>query len=95
MYLRFIVKTWYLYQLVTQNMLRTHEGKWVISVERKNRIYDCSQTTETSSTDQTTEIALTCALISDLPSNISTMLIADLVMHEYMCSLNHTKNMCI
>ena len=33
---------WYLYQMVTQNMLRTQEGKYVF-LDKNNPICDCSQ----------------------------------------------------
>ena len=34
-------RPWYLYQMVTQNMLRTHEGKYVFSKEKKT-LWNCS-----------------------------------------------------
>ena len=30
------VGSWYLYQMVTQNMLRTHDGKWFYSEKKKS-----------------------------------------------------------
>ena len=41
---------WYLYQVVTQSMLRTHEGKEDFT-EKKHPICDCSRTNQMPSTD--------------------------------------------
>ena len=41
--------------MVTQNMLRTHERKWVISM-KENPICDCFRTIQMTWTNQTTEI---------------------------------------
>ena len=60
---------WYLYYMVTQNMLRTFEGKLVFS-EKKIRFL-----TPLDLTDQMTEISLhTCLPIFKLSSIINTMI---------------------
>ena len=59
------LKSWYLYEVVTQNMLLTNEGKYVF-FEKKKLIFDCSQANQMPWTDQITEIA-PCTSISELP----------------------------
>ena len=57
--------------MVAQNMVRTHEGKEVFSDKK-----DCSRSNQTPLTYRKKHRLLhTCAPISVLPSNISTMTI--------------------
>ena len=55
---------WFLYQMVTQNMLRTHEGKYYFS--RQNIEFMTIKCLKQ-------KLLLTCAPLSELPSNVSTM----------------------
>ena len=57
--------------MVTNNMFRTYEGKKIILEAKYPTTLDLTQMPYT---DQITEIApLLCALIPELPSNISSM----------------------
>ena len=59
--------------VVTQNMLRTHEGKKVFS-EKKNPICDYSLSNQMPYTDQITKIVPCVRTFFELPSNISSVL---------------------
>ena len=56
--------------MVAQNMLRAHKGKYVISRRKEPPI---SRSNQMPSTDQIPIWLLTCASISELPSNTITM----------------------
>ena len=60
--------------MVTHNILRTHEAKYVIS-DKKDPIYDCSRSKQMPYTCPITTLNLLCAPIIELPSNISNMVL--------------------
>ena len=65
---------WDSYQLVTQNILRTHEEKQDISEKKKNRFFTSLDPSKCLKQIKKQKLLLMCASISKLPSNISTIL---------------------
>ena len=59
------LNTWYLYWMVAQIALRTHEGKLLFS-DTKSTICDRSHSNRMPCTDHVTKILLKCAPISEL-----------------------------
>ena len=65
-------QAWYLYCMVTQNMLRAHEIKWDLS-QKKNLFVTSLDLSKYLKQIKEHRFLLTCAPISELPSTISTM----------------------
>ena len=75
-----MVVSWYLYQTVTNNMLRTNVGKQCFS-DNKYLIFDCSQTNPKPYTGQITEIAPHVRIYIRVTIQYKY--------HGYYCSLAH------
>ena len=59
--------------MVTVNMLRTHEGNVYLSEENKIRFVTALDLIKCLKQDEYQRLPLTCAPISELPSNTSTV----------------------
>ena len=64
-----------LYQMVDQNMIRTHEGKWVFSEGKKSRFVTALDLIKCLKEIKYQRFLLKYATISELPSETITMVL--------------------